>query len=348
MGCHFLLPGDPSNPGIKRGLPHWRQILYCLRHQGSPKCSKRIIKRGHRAQRATEEEKQTALWSPKRRVRGLHKDDNAISIPLLSPRKDYRNTGLQRLPLFEKTLRRFRGWLQVPQETKKWKATDSKENTQRWLPEREREREREMEIKTEADREYKPHISLGEQRNHMFWDIRGELELSKSLTLLICSFLTTFFLESNKPFHLFSSCLEGVIKRQAWQMLVSTRHADSTHWTDHSLTCYWEVSFGCPSRTSKLALNLLEPHRERVPRSFFIQRSSPMSSNLLDAQEHAMKGSRWIKPSRTCENVEDCKIIWFRGRTSILTFRRHQLYFFCCCFFFFFKELLEIQIIIWW
>ena len=145
MGCHFLLPGDPSNPGIKRGLPHWRQILYCLRHQGSPKCSKRIIKRGHRAQRATEEEKQTALWSPKRRVRGLHKDDNAISIPLLSPRKDYRNTGLQRLPLFEKTLRRFRGWLQVPQETKKWKATDSKENTQRWLPERERERERERE-----------------------------------------------------------------------------------------------------------------------------------------------------------------------------------------------------------
>ena len=29
-------PGDLPNPGIEPGLPHCRQILYCLSHQGSP------------------------------------------------------------------------------------------------------------------------------------------------------------------------------------------------------------------------------------------------------------------------------------------------------------------------
>ena len=28
-------PGDLPNPGIKPSLPHFRQILYCLSHQGS-------------------------------------------------------------------------------------------------------------------------------------------------------------------------------------------------------------------------------------------------------------------------------------------------------------------------
>ena len=39
MGCHFLLQGifptQESNPG----LPHCRQMLYCLSHQGSPSIS---------------------------------------------------------------------------------------------------------------------------------------------------------------------------------------------------------------------------------------------------------------------------------------------------------------------
>ena len=36
VGSHALLPGDLPNPGIKPCLPHCRQILYRLSHQGSP------------------------------------------------------------------------------------------------------------------------------------------------------------------------------------------------------------------------------------------------------------------------------------------------------------------------
>ena len=32
----FLSPGDLPDPGIQPGLLHFRQILYCLSHQGSP------------------------------------------------------------------------------------------------------------------------------------------------------------------------------------------------------------------------------------------------------------------------------------------------------------------------
>ena len=35
-GFTFPSPGDLSNPGLNPGLPHCRQALYCLRHQGSP------------------------------------------------------------------------------------------------------------------------------------------------------------------------------------------------------------------------------------------------------------------------------------------------------------------------
>ena len=35
-------PGDLPNPGIKPRLPHCRLILYCLRHQGSPRILKRV------------------------------------------------------------------------------------------------------------------------------------------------------------------------------------------------------------------------------------------------------------------------------------------------------------------
>ena len=34
-GLPFPSPGDLPNPGLNLCLPHFRQILYCLRHQGS-------------------------------------------------------------------------------------------------------------------------------------------------------------------------------------------------------------------------------------------------------------------------------------------------------------------------
>ena len=36
VGCHFLLQGIFPTQGWKPGLPHWRQMLYRLSHQGSP------------------------------------------------------------------------------------------------------------------------------------------------------------------------------------------------------------------------------------------------------------------------------------------------------------------------
>ena len=38
VGCHFLLQGIFPTQGLNLGLPHCRQILYCLSHQGSPVC----------------------------------------------------------------------------------------------------------------------------------------------------------------------------------------------------------------------------------------------------------------------------------------------------------------------
>ena len=37
VGCHALLQGILPNQGSKPGLPHCRQILYCLSHQGNPR-----------------------------------------------------------------------------------------------------------------------------------------------------------------------------------------------------------------------------------------------------------------------------------------------------------------------
>ena len=37
VGCHALLQGIFPTQGSKPGLPHFRQILYCLSHQGSPR-----------------------------------------------------------------------------------------------------------------------------------------------------------------------------------------------------------------------------------------------------------------------------------------------------------------------
>ena len=34
VGCHALLQGIFPNQGLNPGLPHYRQILYCLIHQG--------------------------------------------------------------------------------------------------------------------------------------------------------------------------------------------------------------------------------------------------------------------------------------------------------------------------
>ena len=36
VGCHFLLQGIFSTQGLNLGLPHYRQTLYHLSHQGSP------------------------------------------------------------------------------------------------------------------------------------------------------------------------------------------------------------------------------------------------------------------------------------------------------------------------
>ena len=36
VGCHFLLQRIFSTQGLNLGLPHYRQTLYCLRHQGNP------------------------------------------------------------------------------------------------------------------------------------------------------------------------------------------------------------------------------------------------------------------------------------------------------------------------
>ena len=36
VGCHALLQGIFPTQGSNPGLPHFRQILYCLSHQGSP------------------------------------------------------------------------------------------------------------------------------------------------------------------------------------------------------------------------------------------------------------------------------------------------------------------------
>ena len=36
MDCHSLLQGDLPGPEIESRSPNWRQILYHLRHLGSP------------------------------------------------------------------------------------------------------------------------------------------------------------------------------------------------------------------------------------------------------------------------------------------------------------------------
>ena len=40
VDCHFLLQGTFPTQGSNLGLPHWRQILYCLSHKGSPDSAK--------------------------------------------------------------------------------------------------------------------------------------------------------------------------------------------------------------------------------------------------------------------------------------------------------------------
>ena len=44
-GLPFPSPGDLANPGINPGLPHCRQMLYLLSHQGSPMEDYSAIKR---------------------------------------------------------------------------------------------------------------------------------------------------------------------------------------------------------------------------------------------------------------------------------------------------------------
>ena len=42
VGCHALLHGIFPTPGSNPDLPHCRQILYCLGHQGSPRMLERV------------------------------------------------------------------------------------------------------------------------------------------------------------------------------------------------------------------------------------------------------------------------------------------------------------------
>ena len=42
VGCHALLQGIFPTQGWNPGLPHYRWILYHLRHQGSPRTLKRV------------------------------------------------------------------------------------------------------------------------------------------------------------------------------------------------------------------------------------------------------------------------------------------------------------------
>ena len=42
VGCHALLQGLFPTQGSNPGLPHCRQILYCLIHQGNPKKSREV------------------------------------------------------------------------------------------------------------------------------------------------------------------------------------------------------------------------------------------------------------------------------------------------------------------
>ena len=43
VGCYFLLQGIFPTQGSNPGLPHCRQILYCLSHQGSPKILEWVV-----------------------------------------------------------------------------------------------------------------------------------------------------------------------------------------------------------------------------------------------------------------------------------------------------------------
>ena len=44
VGCHFLLQGIFPTQGSHPSLPHCRQMLYCLSHQGSPSVTSKMSK----------------------------------------------------------------------------------------------------------------------------------------------------------------------------------------------------------------------------------------------------------------------------------------------------------------
>ena len=44
VGCHFLLQGIFPTQGSNPGLPHCRQTLYHLSHQGSPQYYRTLLK----------------------------------------------------------------------------------------------------------------------------------------------------------------------------------------------------------------------------------------------------------------------------------------------------------------
>ena len=181
MGCHFLLQGILPTQGSNL-VSHIGGRFFIVWDTREAQNAVRGSSKEATEHKELQKKKSKQLYGVLRGESGVAQRWQCHFHPSPTSQKGLQKHRATKTAPFEKTLRRFRGWLQVPPKQR---------NKRQPIPRRihkdgsQREREREMEIKTEADREYKPHISLGEQRNHMFWDIRGELELSKRLTLLM-------------------------------------------------------------------------------------------------------------------------------------------------------------------
>ena len=61
VGCHVLLQGIFLTQGSNLGLPHYRQILYHLSHQGSPKINWNIKGEEEKGQKAYRPKKMRTL-----------------------------------------------------------------------------------------------------------------------------------------------------------------------------------------------------------------------------------------------------------------------------------------------
>ena len=69
MGCHFLLQVIVPTQGLNLGLPHCRQMLYHLSHQGTPE----YIMRNARL-----DEAQAGITNAERNINNLRYTDDTI------------------------------------------------------------------------------------------------------------------------------------------------------------------------------------------------------------------------------------------------------------------------------